>query len=124
MPVPHAVDATSRGVGVVGTDRTVAGGTEVAAQSSTLNGLLEDNVYHARDRIRAVYGRRAVFQHLDSLDGIERDVGDIDEGALAVIPDGIRRHSMAVDQAQCVANVQAATRDPGRAAGKGSRETL
>ncbi len=61
-------------------------------------GLLQDHVDHAGNRVRTVSGRCAVFQDIDAFDGVEGNVGDIDEGALAIIGQRIRRHAVAVDQ--------------------------
>jgi hypothetical protein len=85
---------------------------------------LQDHVDDAGDRVRPIHRRGAVFQDLDALDRIERDVGDVDERALAVVADRVGRHAVAVDQHQRRADREAAQRDAARATGERTRDAL
>ena len=71
---------------------------------------LEDDVDHARDGVGAVDGRGAVLQHFDPLDGVERDLVQVDERPLAVVGEAVGGEPAAVQQHQRGAHAQAAHR--------------
>ncbi|CRP40003.1 hypothetical protein PAERUG_E5_London_17_VIM_2_12_12_00506 [Pseudomonas aeruginosa] len=78
-------------------------------------GRLEDDIDHPGDGVRAVLRRGAVAQHLDALDGGERDGIQVDPGGAALQPAadidvGGLVTALAVHQHQHVVGTQAAQR--------------
>jgi hypothetical protein len=68
--------------------RPVPAPAVAAADLGALVVGLEDDVHHAGDGVRAIGGGGAVRQHLDALDGRERDDAHIDEARAARGKDG------------------------------------
>ncbi len=73
--------------------------------------LLQIEVHHARDGVRAVDGRGAAAQHLDAVDHAQRDRRGVGEGALAVVGQREIGDAAAVDQHQRMVGAQAAQVD-------------
>ena len=88
------------------------------AEVETLDLFLRDDVDDARDRVGAVGGRGAVTQHFDALDDGTRNRIEVDEIALAVIRERIRRHALAVEHGQRRLHGQTTQCGRGRAAGE------
>ncbi len=78
----------------------LAADARLGADRGAGDALLQNHVDHAGDGVRTVDRRRAVLEHLDTLDGAHRDRGDVDEVALAVVGHRVRRHAVAVDEHQ------------------------
>ncbi|MDQ6639659.1 MAG: hypothetical protein M3Z15_08345 [Pseudomonadota bacterium] len=76
--------------------------------------LPEDDVDDAGDGIRAVDRRGAVLQHFDSLDRLERNLVQVDVGALRIVGEHRRRDATAVDEDQGRVGAEAAQRDARR----------
>ena len=96
---------------VEGLTATFAGGAHAHVHRGAIDLLLQDEVDHPGDRVRAVDRRGAAGQHFDALDHPDRDVGDIGEVAAA-----LERHreigdAAAVDQHQRVVGAEAAQVD-------------
>ena len=60
--------------------------------------VLQNDVHHAGDGIRAVDRRGAAFQNLDAIDCRGRDVGQVHEIHRAVVSDRVIRDAPAIDQ--------------------------
>ncbi len=65
---------------VLGQAVAIAVATVVVGEPAAVVGRLEDDVDHPGDGVRAVLRRGAVAQHLDALDGGERDGIQVDPG--------------------------------------------
>ncbi|KAF1066181.1 MAG: hypothetical protein GAK45_02000 [Pseudomonas citronellolis] len=95
----------------------VAGGglADIADHRAALVGRLEDDVDHPGDGVRTVLRRGAVAQHLDMVDGADRDGVEVDPGgallqAAADIQVGGFMAALAVHQHQHVVGAEAAQR--------------
>src|SRR6266404_8970978 len=71
--------------------------------------FIELDVDNARNRIRSVGGRRAIFQNLDALNGRKRNGIQIDETGKRII-----RDTAAIDQNEGGAIIETAQRNRGR----------
>ena len=103
---------------VEGLAAAFAGGAHAHVDRGAIHLLLQDEVDHAGDRVRAVDRRGAAGQHFDALDHPDRNVGDIGEVAAAL--EGHREigDAAAIDQHQGVVGAEAAQVDLLRAGGK------
>src|SRR5690606_21665690 len=88
----EAADAP-RGIDSVLVAAAMLGGAERAAQMDALNFFLSDDVDDARDRVCTVGRRRAVAQHFDTLDDGARNRVEVDEVALTVVRERVRREA-------------------------------
>ncbi len=100
---------------VLGQAVAIAVATVVVGEPAAVVGRLEDDVDHPGDGVRAVLRRGAVAQHLDALDGGERDGVQVDPGGAALQPAadidiGGLVAALAVHQHQHVVGTQAAQR--------------
>ena len=91
------------------------GRTAFGRPFDALEMLLADQVDHAADRVRAVGRRRAVLQHLDTVDDAERDRVEIDIGVVAVVVEREVRRTQPVDQHHGRRDTKAAQRHRGAA---------
>ena len=82
--------------------------------------LAQDDVDHAGHGVGTIDGGRAVLQHFDALDSVERDLLDVHVRRVAVIGQAEIRHAAAVHEDEGVVGPQAAQRN----AGAGSREAV
>ena len=87
----------------------------------TLHFLLDDHVDHASDGVSAIGRGSAVLQNVNALDDRFRDGVDVNEVAIAVIRQRIRRAAQAVEDCQRVAVVETAQRRRAGARGKAKR---
>ena len=85
-------------------------------------GRLQQDVDHAADGVGAVDRRGAVLQHLDAVQDADRDGVEVDEAALAVVGQGVRRGARPVDQHQRRVDGQAAQGDARGACGEAVAE--
>lgn len=69
----------------------VAGLPDVSDRRPAMVGGLEDDVDHPGDGVRTVLCRSAVAQHLDPLDGVDRDGVQVDAGGALLQPPLILR---------------------------------
>ena len=96
LEVPETVQNRS----VLRSAVTLVRGTQAAGEFDTGKFLLEDDIHHAGDRVRAVKRGGAIFQYFHSIDNSQWQRRDIHERPLTVITQRIRRHAVAVDQNQ------------------------
>ena len=80
--------------------------------------LAQDHVDHAGHRVGTVDRRCAVLQHLDALDGVERNLRQVDVRNVAVVGEAEVRHAAAVDEHERVVGAQAAQRYGGSGRGE------
>ena len=99
-------------------------GAEVRRDLEPLELWLQNDIYDARDGIRAIDRRGAVLEHFDSLDHSKRQRRQIDKWTLAVVGERIRRHPMPIDQHERRIERQPAQRYAARAAGECAAEVL
>ncbi len=82
--------------------------------------LAQDHVDHARHGVGAVDRGRAVLQHLDALDRVERELREVGIRRVAVVGQAEVREPAAVDEHEGVVGTQAAQRH----GGAGGREAV
>ncbi len=68
--------------------------------------LFEDDVDDTGHRIGTVHCGSAVFQHFNTVDCVEWNIGNINERELRIIRQRVRCHPMSVDQNECRGGVE------------------
>ena len=100
--------------------RTVFRNTRLGATRHAVERSLGDDVDHARDRVGAIRGRRAIAQHLDPVDDVVGDGVEIDEVARRVVGQGVIGSAQAVEEHQGRTRRQTAQRHRRCATGEGA----
>src|ERR1700719_1760793 len=108
----HAARATAAALGE----------TDFGIGGSAPEGFAQDDVDDACDGVCSVERGGAVAQHFHAVHGAERYRVEVDEGALAIIGQRVRRRAAAVDQHQGRVDRQTTKRYPRRAGRKSEAE--
>ncbi len=119
LQTDHRIDALARPAAAdlqaMGFGAAVLCGAGAQIQRRAVGLLLENEVDHAGDRIRAVHRRGAAGEDLDPVDQRHRDVRDVGEIAVAEVGLRVVGDAPAVDQHERVVRAEAAQIDADRA---------
>jgi len=124
LPVGVQIAESVNRTDAVGLPAALVGPPRLRADAATLVRLLQNDINDTGDRIGSIQGRGAVLHHLDVLDGSKRQRRQVHEAALAIVPQRIGRHPLAIDQHQRCTHRQAAQRDAAGSCRKRPRKAL